>query len=58
METLFFTGVIISTSLNHLVWNMPISDEQLENEKYWEMKVKSWEIERKREERLKKEGKK
>ena len=53
METLFFTGVIISTSLNHIVWNMPISDEQLENEKYWENKVKSWEEKRKREESLK-----
>ena len=53
METLFFTGVIISTSLNHLVWTMPISDEQHENEKYWENKVKSWEEKRKREESLK-----
>ena len=47
METLFFTGVILSTSINHLVWNMPISDKQLEDEKYWENKVKFWEMERK-----------
>ena len=54
METLFFTGVILSTSINHLVWTMPISDQQREDEKYWENKVKSWEMERKREENLKK----
>jgi len=54
METLFFTGVMLSTSINHLVWTMPVSAQQLENEKYWETKVKSWEIERKREESLKK----
>ena len=53
METLFFTGVMLSTSINHLVWTMPISAQQLENEKYWEMKVKSWEMDRKREESLK-----
>ena len=53
METLFFTGVILSTSINHLVWTMPISAQQLENEKYWEMKVKSWDKEREKEERLK-----
>ena len=54
METLFFTGVMLSTSINHLVWSMPPSAQQLENEKYWEMKVKSWEKEREREEHLKK----
>ena len=54
METLFFTGVILSTSINHLVWTMPISAQQREDENYWEMKVKSWEMERKREESLKK----
>ena len=53
METLFFTGVIISTSLNHLVWKMAPSAQQLENEKYWEMKIRAWKIEREREERLK-----
>ena len=54
METLFFTGVILSTSINHLVWSMPISAQQLEDEKYWENKVKFWEMERKREEGLRK----
>ena len=54
METLFFTGVIISTSLNHLVWNMAPSAQQLENERYWENLVKSWEKEREREGHLKK----
>ena len=53
METLFFTGVIISTSLNHLVWNMAPSAQQLENERYWENLVKSWKKEREREERFK-----
>ena len=53
METLFFTGVILSISANHLVWTMPRSARELEDEKYWEMKVKSWEKEREREERLK-----
>ena len=53
METLFFTGVMLSTSINHLVWTMPISDQQREDEKYWENKVKSWEEKRKREESLK-----
>ena len=54
METLFFTGVIISTSLNHLVWKMAPSAQQLENERYWENLVKSWEKEREREGHLKK----
>ena len=54
METLFFTGVILSMSINQFVWTMPISAQQIENEKYWEMKVKSWEKEREREEHLKK----
>ena len=53
METLFFTGVIISTSLNHLVWTMAPSAQQLENERYWENLVKSWEKEKEREERFK-----
>ena len=53
METLFFTGVILSMSINQFVWTMPISAQQIENEKYWEMKVKSWEMDRKREESLK-----
>lgn len=53
METLFFTGVILSISINHLVWTMPISAQQFENEKYWEMKVKSWKEAREREESLK-----
>ena len=53
METLFFTGVILSISANHLVWTMPRSARELEDEKYWEMKIKSWEKEREREERLK-----
>ena len=53
METLFFTGVILSISANHMVWTMPPSAQQLENEKYWEMKVRAWKIEREREERLK-----
>ena len=53
METLFFTGVILSISINHLVWTMPISAQQFENEKYWETRIKLWELQRKNEENLK-----
>ena len=53
METLFFTGVILSISANHMVWTVPPSAQQLENEKHWENLVKSWEKEREREERFK-----
>jgi hypothetical protein len=53
LETLFFTGAFITASLNHLVWTMPPSAQELENEKYWEMKVKAWKIQKKNDERFK-----
>jgi len=46
METLLFSGVFLMISVNHIVWTMTPSAQQLENEKYWEMKVKGWEKER------------
>ena len=51
METLLFTGVFLAISANHMVWTMSPSAQQLENERYWEMKIKGWQIEREREER-------
>ena len=42
METLFFTGTLIATTIHHVLWTMPPSAQQQANEKYWERQVKIW----------------
>jgi hypothetical protein len=46
MEVLFFTGTLIATSINHILWNTLPSAEQLEREAYWAKQIRLWKIQR------------
>ena len=48
MELFLFSGTLISIAGHHIIWTAEPSDEQLENEKYWETQTKIWEMQRKR----------
>tara|TARA_B100001250_G_scaffold412042_1_gene442225 strand:- start:326 stop:496 length:171 start_codon:yes stop_codon:yes gene_type:complete len=53
METLFFTGTLIATTIHHVLWTMPPSAQQQANEKYWERQVKIWAKQRQQEQKSK-----
>ena len=53
METFFLLGVLGSSTINHILWTTPPSEEQLEREKYWETQVKIWKSQKEQEEKLK-----
>ena len=49
LEAFFLYGTLFSATVNHLVWTKQPSEEQLSRERYWEIKVKEWKLERERE---------
>ena len=53
METLFFTGTLIVSSINHILWHSQPSPEQLEREAYWARQIRLWDIQRKNENKSK-----
>ena len=53
METLFFTGTLIATTIHNVLWTMPPSAQQQAYEKYWERQVKIWAKQRQQEQNSK-----
>ena len=51
METLFFTGTLIASGINHILCHSQPSPEQLEREAYWARQIRIWKNQREQEQK-------